>query len=86
METTMTEPTTAQRVIAALVAPSGFKADEIEPQHTLRGDLRMDSLDIVEAVIAIEDACSVELPDFEAEFAQTVADLIALVESKRGAA
>ena len=82
----MNKPTTAQRVIAALSAPSGIPAEQIKPEHTLAGDLRLDSIDTLEAILAVEEACGVELPDAEVEFAQTVGDLIALVESKRGAA
>ncbi|WP_164084907.1 acyl carrier protein [Pseudazoarcus pumilus] len=83
--TTTTETTIADQVRAALVAPTGFKVEQIESKHTFVADLRMDSLDQLEAVLAVEEACGVELPDETLEHAHTVGDLIALVERARGA-
>lgn len=76
----MTDQTTAQRVIAALVAPTGIAAEHIKPEDTLAGDLRMDSLDTLEAILAVEEACRVEIPDELVESIRTVGDLIATVE------
>lgn len=84
--TTTTDTTVAQRVLAALAEQTARKPEAIHPQHALAGDLYMDSLDIVEAVMRVEEACHVELPDHEVEQLTTVADLIGLVERMRGAA
>ncbi len=78
--------TIADQIRAALVAPTGFKAEQITAESDLVTDLRMDSLDILEAVMTVEEACGVELPDETLEHVHTVGDLIALVERARGAA
>lgn len=80
------ETTIAQRVITALHDQTERPAESIRHDHSLVADLHMDSLDIVEAVMRVEEACDIELPDHEVEHVTTVADLIALVERKRGAA
>lgn len=84
--TTTETATTGQRVINALAEQTDRKPGSIHRAHSLAHDLHMDSLDMLEAVMRVEEACHVELPDHEVEQVSTVADLIALVERKRGAA
>ena len=45
-------------------------------------DLGADSLDVVELVMALEEKFDIEIPDDEAEKIQTVADVVAYIESK----
>jgi len=44
-------------------------------------DLKADSLDIVQAMVAVEDAFDIEIPDEEAEKFQNFGDFVAYVES-----
>jgi len=45
-------------------------------------DLGADSLDVVELVMAFEEAFDLEIPDEEAEKIQTVQDAISYIEGK----
>ena len=49
----------------------------------LMKDLSADSLDAVEIIMAIEDACGIEIPDEDAEKFQTVEDLVKYVEDNK---
>jgi len=45
-------------------------------------DLNVDSLDMVEIIMAIEDEFNIEIPDSDAESMQTFGDLVGYVVSK----
>ena len=45
-------------------------------------DLNVDSLDMVEIIMAIEDEFNIEIPDSDAESMQTFGDLVGNVVSK----
>lgn len=49
---------------------------------SLKDDLEVDSLDIVEYVMALEDEFAVELPEDELEGAKTIGDLVDVVAAK----
>ncbi len=59
-----------------LVFELGLDEDEITPQAKLYDDLGMDSLDLVEVTLAIEDAFDIEIEDVDAEGWRTVQDLL----------
>ena len=56
--------------------------DEVKEDAKFVEDLGADSLDVVELVMALEEKFDIEIPDDEAEKIQTVADVVAYVESK----
>ncbi len=58
----------------------GVGIDEIRPEASFIDDLGADSLDIVELVMAMEEAFGTDIPDEEAEKIQTVKDAIDYVE------
>jgi acyl carrier protein len=47
-------------------------------------DLGADSLDIVELVMAFEEAFDLDIPDEDAEKIQTVKDAVDYIEGKKG--
>ena len=49
---------------------------------SLKDDLEVDSLDIVEYVMALEDEFAVELPEEELTGARTISDLVDVVVAK----
>lgn len=49
---------------------------------TFADDLEVDSLGVVEMLMALEDEFGIEIPDEEAEGIQTVGEAIELVQSK----
>ena len=55
-------------------------ASEITPESTFES-LGIDSLDIVELVMALEETFGVEIPDSEAEKISTVGDVVEYVQN-----
>lgn len=49
---------------------------------SLKDDLEVDSLDIVEYVMALEDEFSIELPEEELDGAKNISDLVDVVVAK----
>jgi acyl carrier protein len=63
----------------------GVSEDEIVPEASFIDDLGADSLDIVELVMAMEEAFDVEIPDDDAEKIQTIGDAISYLKEKLAA-
>ena len=61
----------------------GVAADEVKPDSSFIEDLGADSLDIVELVMAFEEAFDLDIPDEDAEKIATVKDAIDYIESKK---
>jgi acyl carrier protein len=59
-----------------------ISADEINLDSSFIDDLGADSLDIVELVMAMEDAFQMDIPDEEAEKIQTVRNAIDYIKSQ----
>ena len=70
-----------QRVIDTLTTYFGFDPGAVKPGMNLEDDLCFDSLDKIEALIALEAEFDISLDDDEAYATKTVADVIALVEA-----
>ncbi len=58
----------------------GVGIDEIRPASSFIDDLGADSLDIVELVMAMEEAFGTDIPDEDAEKIQTVKDAVDYIE------
>jgi len=54
---------------------------EITPSKSLDTDLQMDSLDMVEMAMAVEEEFNIEIPDETIEKWEIVADIIITVDS-----
>lgn len=68
-------------VILTLSSCMEIPIDEITPESDLVGDLGLDSLDVLELVMALEDDHTCEIPDDAIQDADiTVRDLAAIVE------
>ena len=61
----------------------GVAADEVTPEASFIEDLGADSLDIVELVMAFEEAFDLDIPDEDAEKIATVKNAIDYIESKK---
>jgi acyl carrier protein len=59
-------------------------ADQITNEARFAEDLKADSLDTVELVMALEDEFSLDIPDEEAEKIKTVQNAIDYITSKAG--
>ena len=60
----------------ALVDQFGVNESEITYDTSLVDDLRADSLDLVELVMAMEQEFDIEIPDEDAESIKTVGDTV----------
>jgi acyl carrier protein len=69
-----------------MAARLGLTAEQIVPEARLVEDLGLDSLDAVELAIAVERKFDIEVPEEELAKLKTVADMLALVESRTGQA
>lgn len=59
--------------------------EEIKPESNFADDLKVDSLGMVDLLMALEDELQITIPDEEAENIKTVSEAIDLVASKLGA-
>jgi acyl carrier protein len=73
-----------QRVSEIIVDQLGATREEIVPEASFIDDLGADSLDIVELVMALEEAFDIEIPDEDAEKIQTIGDAIDYVKERVG--
>jgi len=70
-----------EKVKQIIVEQLGVDQGEVTGSASFQDDLGADSLDIVELVMAFEEAFEIEIPDEEAEKIKTVQDAISYVES-----
>ncbi len=72
------------KLTAVLVDELGLEADKIKTDAKFEEDLEVDSLGVVELLMALEDNFGVQIPDEEAEGIQTVGQAVDLVHQKLG--
>ena len=70
-----------EKVKQIIVEQLGVDAAEVTASASFQDDLGADSLDIVELVMAFEEAFDVEIPDEDAEKIKTVQDAINYVST-----
>ena len=69
--------------VKAIVAEQlSVEADQVTPEANFQNDLNADSLDVVEMVMALEEAFDVEIPDEAAEAIKTVQDAVNYISGK----
>ena len=77
----------SDRVRGIVAENFGITPDECEPQKAFRSDLAADSLDVIIMATAIEEEFAlIEIEDDQLLECETVADMIALVETAIGGA
>ena len=59
----------------------GVEKSQVTKDANFANDLGADSLDVVELVMAIEEAFNIEIPDDAAEKIQTIKDAIDFIEA-----
>ena len=69
-----------QRIISEY---TDLPMEEITEQTNIRTDLNLNSLELVNLAVAIEDEFEVEIPDREALGIETVGDTLALIQKYR---
>lgn len=73
------------RVRKVLAEQLARDVDEVTMEARFEEDLDADSLDLVEAVLALEEELSVDIPEEEMESVKTVGQAVDLVSTKLGA-
>jgi acyl carrier protein len=67
-------------IVRELAVPESW----VTESATFEGDLKADSLDVVELVMALEDEFDVDIPEDDAQDIQTVGDAVRYLEEKNG--
>ncbi len=72
----------AQKVKQIIVEQLGVDEAQVDDTASFVDDLGADSLDIVELVMAFEEAFDIDIPDEDAEKITTVKDAVGYIEGK----
>jgi acyl carrier protein len=75
-----------QKVCKILADNLSVPQDQVTPAARFQEDLDADSLDLVEAVLGLEEEFGVTIPEDEMEGVKTVGEAIQLVATKLGVA
>ena len=80
----MDRPQIEAKLTDLLVEELGLERDKITMEAKFEEDLEVDSLGVVELLMALEDNFDVKIPDDEAEKITTVAEAADVVQAKIG--
>lgn len=69
------------RIVSVVKNFDQVDPSKVTPETKFGDDLGLDSLDIVEVVMAIEDEFAIEIPDQEADKIASIADAIEYISS-----
>jgi acyl carrier protein len=72
------------KLIDLLVDELGIARDKITPEARFEEDLEVDSLGVVELLMALEDTFGVSIPDEEAEGITNVSQAVDVIAKKLG--
>ncbi len=77
----MASATEIQADLATIVEDiAGVAADDVQPDKSFVDDLDVDSLSMVEIVVAAEEKFGVRIPDDEVKNLRTVGDAVSFIE------
>ena len=74
---------TFEKVKEIVVEQLGVEAEDVKMESTFVDDLGADSLDIVELIMAFEEAFNIEIPDEKAEKIKTVKDVVNYIDAQQ---
>jgi len=74
----------AERVKSVVVEEFSVAENQVTEGATFDGDLKADSLMIVELIMSLEDEFDIEIPEEEAQENKTVGDAVRYIETKTG--
>ena len=72
-----------QKVKQIICEQLSVEESEVTPEASFVETLNADSLDIVELVMAFEEAFNIEIPDDEAEKIRTVSNALEYIKSRK---
>lgn len=73
------------KIVDIIANQLGVDKDIVTPEANIVDDLGADSLDVVELVMALEEAFDMEIPDEDAENIRTVQDIFAYLQKNKAA-
>ena len=73
-----------EKVKEIIVEQLGVDEGQVDDSASFVDDLGADSLDIVELVMAFEEAFDMDIPDEDAEKITTVKDAVEYIKNKKG--
>ncbi|MDO5297631.1 MAG: acyl carrier protein [bacterium] len=71
-----------EKVISIVAEQLGVEKDKVTPTASFINDLGADSLDVVEMVMAFENAFDIEIPDEDTEKIANVVEAVAYLKDK----
>ena len=71
-----------EKVRALLAEQLALDPVTITPESTLRGDLKADSLDVVQLIMGVEEAYNIEVEDDAVGRIATVGDIVDYISEK----
>lgn len=72
-----------EKVINLISEATKIDKTKISPETSFVDDLNLDSLDIVELMMKMEDEFGVEIPEEDAEGLKSVKDVVGYLENKK---
>ncbi len=72
-----------EKVIKLVSDATKVEASKISAETNFIEDLNLDSLDIVELMMKMEDDFGIEIPEEDAEGLKTVKDVVSYLEAKK---
>ncbi len=81
----MSKTAEESKIIDIIANQLGVDKDIVTPEANIVDDLGADSLDVVELVMALEEAFDMEIPDEDAENIRTVQDIFSYLGKNKAA-
>ncbi|MEW4354903.1 phosphopantetheine-binding protein [Streptococcus pneumoniae] len=78
----MTNKETYQQLVAIIEERKG-KDFQVRPELSLKDDLQVDSVDLMEFILTIEDTFAIEISDEEIDRLENIRDILNLIEEKK---
>ena len=72
-----------EKVVNLIVEEVGVDADQVTMEASFKDDLNIDSLDLFEMVMALEEEFDVEIPSEDLEKMDTVGDIVTYIQNKQ---
>jgi acyl carrier protein len=72
--------TMLERIIEIAAESLGIEADTLSATTSFKEDLQVDSLDLFEMVMALEEEYNIEIPTEKLEEMKTIGDIVAYIE------
>ena len=79
-------PKTTIRIVQEVISKfADIPSESIRPENSIGAgrDIVVDSLDLVEVIMAIEDAFNIKIPDDEVRKIETVQDILDIIRTKQ---